>query len=252
MYGEECDFPTYNTNANIQEEEDSEVSLFAEIDVSNISGKDEPWPLDMLMKRFSSWTKIVRITAWVNRFISQLRRQDVSFSKAMLPDEIKKSEHTLIKHAQRQSGLLRNDKPHERIVKLKPFVDEQGILRVGGRIENASSFNYDEKHPIILPKDKRSSISQHILTDLHIKNAHSGAKHTLSLARRRFWPIAGLAQCKRMCHRCAHCIEETARMATQIMAPLPEVRLKCRYPFEHCGCDCFGPLYVKVGRARVK
>jgi hypothetical protein len=37
------------------------------------------------------------------------------------------------------------------IIKLKPFLDKSGIIRVGGRIE-AVSVEWNIKHPIVLPK----------------------------------------------------------------------------------------------------
>jgi len=40
------------------------------------------------------------------------------------------------------------------IYKLDPFVDEEGTLRVGGRLKR-SKLNLEFKHPILLPKTSK-------------------------------------------------------------------------------------------------
>jgi len=47
---------------------------------------------------------------------------------------------------------------------LAPFIDQEGVLRVGGRLRH-SSFTNDKKHPILLPK-------QHHITKLIAKYLH--------------------------------------------------------------------------------
>lgn len=37
-----------------------------------------------------------------------------------------------------------------RLLLLTPLIDNNGLLRVGGRLKNAM-IDYDEKHPIIIP-----------------------------------------------------------------------------------------------------
>ncbi|UYV74958.1 hypothetical protein LAZ67_12001897 [Cordylochernes scorpioides] len=61
---------------------------------------------------------------------------------------------------------------------LNPFLDADGILRVGGRLQH-SNIDYNQKHPIILPKG-------HHCTDLiighyHRQFLHSGLQTTLSV-----------------------------------------------------------------------
>jgi hypothetical protein len=57
--------------------------------------------------------------------------------------------------------------------KCTPFVDEKGILGVGGRLENAV-LEYDRKHPIILTKVMR-------ITKLIVNKAHYNKKGIPSL-----------------------------------------------------------------------
>ena len=40
---------------------------------------------------------------------------------------------------------------------LSPFVDDKGIIKVGGRIDKAI-MSYEEKHPVLLPSEHRISL----------------------------------------------------------------------------------------------
>ena len=42
-----------------------------------------------------------------------------------------------------------------KILSLSPFIDQNGILRVGGRLQN-SNISYEKQHPIILEKSHLS------------------------------------------------------------------------------------------------
>jgi hypothetical protein len=53
--------------------------------------------------------------------------------------------------------------------KLSPFLDPDGLLRVGGRLQHATK-NEDAKHPVILPH-------HHKLTKLIIINIHEWRFH---------------------------------------------------------------------------
>ena len=71
------------------------------------------------------------------------------------------------------------------IQKLSPFVDQNNILRVGGRLQHAD-LPYDTKHPLILPS--RHHVTQLIIDDVHRKNRHfGGMQYTLNVLKARFW-----------------------------------------------------------------
>ena len=98
-------------------------------------------------KKFSSWRKLVRVTAYVLRFINKLRNkvrkqenaetteakdtsEVVPISAKELEDAewywIKQSQKSL--HARLKKGELKG---------LTPFIDENGVIRVGGRVNEA-------------------------------------------------------------------------------------------------------------------
>jgi len=76
------------------------------------------------------------------------------------------------------------------IQKLSPFLDEQGIIRVGGRLQR-SAYEFDLKHPILLPK--RDNETRLIVVCCHKLLRHSGYNSVLARIRQRFWIVSGIS-----------------------------------------------------------
>ncbi len=66
------------------------------------------------------------------------------------------------------------------LYKLDPFVDDNGILRVGGRLRRAN-LSDDHKFPIILPKN--NYVSKLIVREIHVSVKHQGRGITLNEIR---------------------------------------------------------------------
>ena len=63
----------------------------------------------------------------------------------------------------------RNMKKTRSLYNLDTFIDEHGLLRVGGRIRRADT-PYEVKHPVILPKS--SHVTDRIVRHFHTMIAH--------------------------------------------------------------------------------
>ena len=138
------------------------------------------------------------------------------------------------------------------IYRLDPIVGDDGVLRVGGRLE-AAPVDTGSKHPAILPKDNH--VGMLIVRDAHeVQSRHSGSEHVLSLIRQQYWIVNGRTLVKRVLRQCVPCRRLKGKPCSQRMADLPADRL-CpgKPPFTSVGIDCFGPFYVKRGpRSREK
>ena len=99
-------------------------------------------------------------------------------------DEIKRSEKYWRKTT--QSNLVRKMKDGE-LKSLTSFFDSEGIIRVGGRI-NQAQLSYNQVHPALLPY--KHWISKLVTRDAH-QSGHSGVATTAAKARRRYWIIKG-------------------------------------------------------------
>ena len=75
------------------------------------------------------------------------------------------------------------------LYQLDPFLDANGILRVGGRIRR-SSLSYDAKHPIILPR--KGHVTELIICHHHQIVEHQGRGITHNEVRSAgYWVIGG-------------------------------------------------------------
>ena len=108
----------------------------------------------------SLWLKLQRCAAWLVRFCEWLRNRKTSPStEALTSEELQEGTLLIMRLVQARSFAdeLRDLKANKevkgssKLAKLKPVLTE-GVLRVGGRLEEAVILSYDEKHPIILLK----------------------------------------------------------------------------------------------------
>lgn len=69
------------------------------------------------------------------------------------------------------------------ILNLNPFIDTDGLIRVGGRIEHAN-ITFDERHPIVIPG--HSVMSKRLLRQAHELTLHGGVQLMLHFIRARY------------------------------------------------------------------
>ena len=143
-----------------------------------------------------------------------------------------------------------NVKKCSSLYRLDPYLDEDGILRVGGRLRRAS-VSTSVKHPVILPR--RSHVTDLVLRFCHEKTKHQGSGMTHNEVRQRgFWIIGGTSVVSYLISRCVVCRKLRAPLQQQKLADLPEDRVEPAPPFTYSAVDYFGPFMVKEGRKEIK
>ena len=131
---------------------------------------------------------------------------------------------------------------------LDPFLDKDGVLRVGGRLVKS---NLSQEHPVLV--SKRCNISQLIIRYYHEKTAHPGKGMTINEIRNAgYWIINCNSAVKSLIAKCVICRHLRGSICRQKMADLPKERLSQEPPFTYCGIDMFGPILVKEGRKEMK
>jgi len=129
---------------------------------------------------------------------------------------------------------------------LDPFIDEQGLIRVGGRLEN-STLPFEVKHRIVLPRS--SQVTDLIIDHFHKKVKHQGKGMTMNeICSNGLWILGLNAAVALYIYKCVQCRRQRQPTEGQKMANLPEDRVESSLPFTYCGMDCFGPFTIKEGR----
>lgn len=133
------------------------------------------------------------------------------------------------------------------LLSLNPFVDEDGVLRVGGRLKRAA-LDTDQKYPIILAKE--SKLAALIIASVHHETLHGGLQLMLQIIRRTYWIIGGRAAVKSHIKKCTTCRLQRGAVAKQRMGDLPACRVNRHRPFSISGVDYCGPFTLRLGAKR--
>ncbi|XP_062539257.1 uncharacterized protein LOC134207565 [Armigeres subalbatus] len=222
------------------------------------------------VQNFSSWKRLQRVLALVQRFIKNCRLKMEQKPIEVGPlnaAELRTVEAHLIRIAQQEGfpeelRTLRNAAQHPEkttkllpesspLYKLLPWIDDLGIMRMKTRIAACQYATDDAKNPIILPR-------YHHITTLIIHHYHNRYHHqnheTVINEIRQKYQISRLRSCYSQVRRdCQRCKNDHSVPNTPIMANLPPGRLAAFcLPFTHVGIDYFGPIEVAVGRRREK
>ena len=233
------------------------------------------------VRYFSDWYRAKRAIALFTRYVRSLRaRVQEKHCKEELTREVKvtelesaeraiiravqtsafKEELDVLKQIKRKNPdpnsrawaqqRKSNIKTYGSLYKLDPFVDDDGILRVGGRLRRAS-LSDDMKFPIILPRN--SHVTTLIVRYFHARTSHQSKTMTLNEVRSNgFLIINGSVVVSSIISSCVKCKKLRGAVQEQRMSDLPEDRLETAPPFTYCAVDYFGPFIVKDGRKELK
>lgn len=190
----------YVTSAN---EVDPEVKKDDNVDSRiwvGLSGEAETNRFDFLMERRSSVDLIVRTTAYIQRLFNmfyQTRHEKPNHhppSTVLSTKEISAAKQFLVKlsqqaHFSQEINCIMDRRPippDSKLAQLSPFLDHDGILRVGGRIQRAEA-PYSVRHPILLhPKHRFTTL---VIQKLHNDLAHATTEFMLSNLRSTYWVL---------------------------------------------------------------
>ncbi|XP_011859305.1 PREDICTED: uncharacterized protein LOC105556805 [Vollenhovia emeryi] len=210
----------------------------------------------IMLQRISSLHRLLRVTAWCRRWLCKIRQTTfVSASGVLTLEELEEARLTWIRttqeaHFKRERKAMEREKPLLRcspLTKLAPFIDDKGLLRVGGRLKH-SLLSPDERHPVILPAAARFTTM--LIDACHRETMHGGIQLTLGTIRRRYWIPGGRAAVRRHIHRCVRCVRWRAATPKTLMGDLSGPRVTASRPFTHTGGDYAGPVQLRTSKGR--
>nr|XP_054775363.1 uncharacterized protein LOC129283739 [Lytechinus pictus] len=227
------------------------------------------------LRRFSTWHQVKRAVAnclrlklYLQRCRQEKQKDSHKAKIAIQPlstELLVNAETEIIRHIQKDAfedelrtlggieGATRKGrrlvKSKSRLHQLDPFIDTEGILRVGGRLTRVEG-PFELKHPAILPQ---CHITELLVAHCHAEIAHQGRGMTINHVRAKGYWILGCSHfVSKFISRCVTCRKLRQPVQSQKMADLPKDRLTPSPPFTYCGVDCFGPWTIKEGRKELK
>ena len=122
-------------------------------------------------------------------------------------------------------------------------MDEYGNMRCNSRIVNAEFLPIETRYPWV---------TKLIIKQCHEDGHHStGTVHTLAVLSARYWIISAREVIREVEKDCVVCRRRKAKLATQVMAPLPDIGLKMSLrPFRNAAVDYAGPFTTIQKRSR--
>lgn len=214
-----------------------------------------------LINKFSNLNKLLRITAYVFRFIDKLKAKN----RRGLTNNVSNQDITVIE----QESALKFWVQHTQmlfygneiqalvlgkqisnassIVRLTPFLDDASLLRVAGRLEN-SELPYETKYQLIIHPQSR--LAYLLVMQMHDTTKHGGAQLVIGQLRRSYWINRIRQVVKSVIHRCVTCKRFARLTGEQLMGQLPMERVSIGEPFARSGIDFAGPFLVTRAAGR--
>ncbi|XP_011859476.1 PREDICTED: uncharacterized protein LOC105556968 [Vollenhovia emeryi] len=219
----------------------------------------DPTPEWDLFTSYSSWIRLLRVTAYVRRYVQNLKNKAASLAIVTTPltaSEIHDAAVFCLRSVQAtcfpdEWTALNAHNAVSRTSSLRslnPFIGKDQLIRLGGRLAN-SALRYNERHPVVLP---RHHISELLIDQAHLRSLHGGTQLTLRWLRQNYWIISARSLIKSHIRRCVKCSKHSAKNPTQLMGDLPSPRVNPSPPFSHTGIDYAGPMLITpfVGRGQ--
>ncbi|XP_061191724.1 uncharacterized protein LOC133199952 [Saccostrea echinata] len=245
--------PTENLRETLDDDpEVKKVSVRAILaDVPKAEPSVELMGVEKLINYHSSWYMLRKSVAWILKIRTELLRRiqqnKLANSDNLSPNEkvrstpddsghislqdLQKAEITILCYVQHQTfcdelSTLAEGNTHVKrnsyVRKLDPVLDEDGLLRVGGRLQRAN-MPTECKHPFILPKNHH--ISTLILRQIHEDLKHSDKNHMMAVLREKYWLVHAASAIRKLISKCTICRRQGSSVGEQKMANLPEDRL---------------------------
>lgn len=211
-------------------------------------------PADSLFG-YSSLNKVVTTAAWLIRFVQFCRNKKSCPVGPLIPVERQHALHSLIYFVQSSAfcdelNLLNQSKQvsvKSKLFQLNPFVNNNNLLCVGERLQNAP-VNTSLKNPVILPHNHQ--LTTLIIRDAHLISLHGGFTLTHSLLRRKYWILRGRDTVRHITRKCVTCRKIKANQSQQQMGNLPSARVTQHRPFLHSGVDFAGSFPCRMRKGR--
>ena len=171
------------------ESETRKSKITLESALVNSTGEfDRIGPFGLDPEKYSSYSKLIRVTAWMNRFINNSKKTS-NEKRGLQIQELETAKLLREKKIQRDCfedcfKSIKNKTRCDLVRDLGLHVESNGLLRCQGRLDNAKLLQ-DTAHPKLLPKEH--AYTKLLIRYFHVKVMHAGVSQTLAKIRTEYW-----------------------------------------------------------------
>ena len=234
-------------------EETRRSSKQAKTFLSQLPSTEKKQSTDVIdLSKYNSLKKVLRVVAYVKRFINAMKHKRVSRAIFVSTEEITEAVMIILRqeqskyHSEEIAALQSGPqvKKSSKILKLYPLLYE-GVLCVGGRLAQADLPD-ETKYPRIVPE--KSELARLIIIDAHNATLHGGCNQVLAFIRTQYWIPRCRNQVRKLILNCVKCSRFTVKCKQPLMGDLPRERIEIpSRAFQDVGLDFGGPFITKTG-----
>ncbi len=133
------------------------------------------------------------------------------------------------------------------LLTLHPRIDNNGTLRVGGRL-GRTDLPECQKHPIII--SGKDHFTRLLFRHYHLQLGHCGPTMLLAHSNNIYHVVGAKRLAREICTRCTVCRKAAAKASNQLLGQLPPERVEPGLVFHHTGMDFAGPFEIRKGHTR--
>ena len=171
------------------------------------------------INRYLSFIRLMRVTAFIHCVVT---KKYLFTSTPLTVDELHKAETWWFKKVQSEmfSEVIAVPKKGKQLSNkhylkpLNPFLDSEGLLRVGGRLSQ-SQLEFDSRHPLIL-HGKHRLTTLLIVEHEHKRLCHAGPKLVLGTLQQRYHIISARRIVRKCTRECVICRCSSPKVSTQL------------------------------------
>ncbi|XP_015916070.3 uncharacterized protein [Parasteatoda tepidariorum] len=186
---------------------------------------------------FSNYSKIIRMVAWMLRFVNNAINKSIRVASELTSAEIQNAELAVIKLVQKeQAPDLR--KKYSKSIR---FYEESEVLK----IETKLVLDPEEfQKPTVLPDHP---IVRQYVEHVHKAMMHSGVQTTLNRIRELYWVPRGRRVVREVISKCVVCKRHSSKPVQPDTSSLPMDRTKRISAFQITGVNLAGPMQLRQG-----
>ncbi len=202
-----------------------------------------------LWQRFSCYNKLVRVLAWVLRFLrAYVKKEKQPPDRTLTWNDVNAAKYLLIRVQQLESfpDVFAVVSSKGRLSKGHPLggmgleLSPNHALLVKGRVGGKS----------MVPLSAKNALTKLMLLTQHKLHGHPGVATLISIVGHTFYVVGIKRELKRIAKMCPNCQHANANPLSQQMGMLPTSRVTLQPPFDKCGVDFAGPITLKEGATR--
>ena len=192
-------------------------------------------PQEDITQKFYKLNRLIRVIAYCRRFIHHCRQPMANRQATTLStQDLDQALTCCVKMVQQNSfaqeikDLMEQQEvaSSSSLKTLHPFIDKEGLLRVGGRLQQ-STLLYQAMHQMILPANHH--FTKLVVSAEHLRLHHAGPQILIASLCEKYWIPRIRNFVKTVSHQCLTCYTFKAQASQQLMGDLPSTRIQYNF-----------------------